>query len=367
MTPHPTPSLPTLLIAAGGTGGHITPGVSVAEAWLKEGGRILFATLKKNIEYPDIVNLAALEGVSVVATDAPKLTLHPLRVWAFLKNFVGAYRTLKFAAKTEGVGAVLGMGGFSSFPAVVFALLNRQPLFLCEQNAHWGLVTRAMRFFARRVFLSFPPITPTKEKYVVTGNPLRSIFVEASRKLTQKQNKKSSQAKRTKPTRKKTIFFVGGSQGAKDINALYMAFIEHPEARKYHAVVSTGVQQFEEMSRIARKKDDVRKFVSDMPQTLLAADLIVARAGSGTLFEILWSGKPAFLLPYPFAADDHQKANAEAFQKMVPATICDIRPFEAQKALEALLSLLKSLPPEVLLGSTAAAAQIVRYINEALR
>ncbi len=355
----------TLLIAAGGTGGHITPGVSIAEAWVEGGGSVLFATLKKNLEYPDIVNLARLEGVSVVATDAPKLTFHPIRFFSFLRDSLRAYRLIRFAAHEEKVTAVLGMGGFSSFPAVLYSIFNRVPLFLCEQNARWGLVTRAMRFFARRIFLSFPPITTTKEKFIVTGNPLRAIFAQATPKPTPKPNKKSSRGKRTNPTRKKTIFFVGGSQGAKDINRLYEALIHTPDAKKYSIILSTGPQQFEEILRVARKTDDVRKFVSDMPQTLLAADLVVARAGSGTLFEILWSGKPALLLPYPFAADDHQRANAEAYSKMADATVCDVRPFNAEKALAMLLSVLKTLPVAKPVGSTAVAGQITRYIKEA--
>ena len=126
----------TLLIAAGGTGGHITPGISIAEHWLNSGGNIILATLMKNIDYPDIVRLARNENVTIVAYDAPRLTKNPLQLPAFFRRFRSAYKLVKQAATAEGANAVLGMGGYSSFPAVAYAVLNRKPLFLCEQNAH---------------------------------------------------------------------------------------------------------------------------------------------------------------------------------------------------------------------------------------
>lgn len=129
---------PTLLIAAGGTGGHITPGISIAEAWLAAGGRIMFATLIKNLDYPDIARMAPDERVSVVAYDAPRLPKNPLKLWDFFKRFRASYRLVAQAAAAEHVAAVIGMGGYSSFPAVFMAIRKRVPLFLCEQNARWG-------------------------------------------------------------------------------------------------------------------------------------------------------------------------------------------------------------------------------------
>ncbi|HRP70952.1 MAG TPA: UDP-N-acetylglucosamine--N-acetylmuramyl-(pentapeptide) pyrophosphoryl-undecaprenol N-acetylglucosamine transferase, partial [Turneriella sp.] len=189
----------TLLIAAGGTGGHISPGVSVAEAWLAESGSVLFATLQKNIDYPDIVRLARNEKAAIVAYDTPRLTKNPLQILNFFKRFFAAYRLLKRAARAERVDAVLGMGGYSSFPAVCFALFNRKPLFLCEQNARWGVVTRLGRFFARNIFLSFETQKPLSAKYRVTGNPLRAMF----------KGLVLSPIKKTRPQKKPLLFFLG--------------------------------------------------------------------------------------------------------------------------------------------------------------
>lgn len=344
----------TLLIAAGGTGGHITPGISIAEHWLNSGGNIILATLMKNIDYPDIVRLARNENVTIVAYDAPRLTKNPLQLPAFFRRFRSAYKLVKQAATAEGANAVLGMGGYSSFPAVAYAILNRKPLFLCEQNAHWGMVTRFGKFFARRVFLSFSETKKLAGKFIVTGNPLRAMFGEK----TSKQRGASA---------KKQILFIGGSQGATDINALYLSFIASPTAAKFSCTVAAGPAGFAALKPQARKSDSILPFIEDMPAAYLAADYIVARCGSGTLFEILWSQKPAFLLPYPFAAADHQRANAEAMKPQMPCVIFDERPFDKQKALQAFVAFLQNPPANAAVQpETRAENQISRYIIQSL-
>jgi UDP-N-acetylglucosamine--N-acetylmuramyl-(pentapeptide) pyrophosphoryl-undecaprenol N-acetylglucosamine transferase len=346
----------TLLIAAGGTGGHITPGISIAEHWLALGGKIILTTLMKNIEYPDIVRIARNENVTIVAYDAPRLTKNPLQMFGFFRRFRSAYRLVKQVATAEHATAVLGMGGYSSFPTVAYAILNRKPLFLCEQNAHWGMVTRRGKSFAKAVFLSFPEIKQLASKFIVTGNPLRAMFKD-----------KGDVPRRKTKAGKKNILFLGGSQGATDINALYLSFVNHPAAAKYHCTVAAGGSAFAALSPKARKGDAILPFIEDMPAAYDAADVIVARCGSGTLFEILWSEKPSFLIPYPFAADDHQKANAEALAGQMPSAIYDERPFSADNALTAFLSFLGKPPATATKRpETRAEVKIARYILENL-
>ncbi len=346
----------TLLIAAGGTGGHITPGISIAERWLALGGKIILTTLMKNIDYPDIIRIARNENVSIVAYDAPRLTKNPLKLWAFFRRFRSAYRLVKQAATAEQATAVLGMGGYSSFPAVAYAIFNKKPLFLCEQNAHWGMVTRRGKSFAKAVFLSFTEIKKLASKFVVTGNPLRAMFKD-----------KADVPLRKKKAGKPNILFLGGSQGATDINALYLSFVGHPTATKYHCTIAAGGSAFEALKPKARKGDAILPFIEDMPAAYDAADFIVARCGSGTLFEILWSEKPSFLIPYPFAADDHQKANAEAMIAQMPSVIYDERPFHAENALAAFLAFLGKPPGNATKRpETRAEIKIARYILENL-
>lgn len=350
---------PTLLIAAGGTGGHINPGISIAEEWLAQGGNVILATLAKNLDYPDIVRLARHEAVSIVAYDAPRLAKNPWRWSDFLRRFISAYRLVRAVVRSENAIAVVGMGGYSSFPAVLYAVCNRLPLFLCEQNAHWGIVTRSARFFARKIFLTFAPAKKYSTKYVVTGNPLRSIFAKI-------------RAGKAKHMTKKVLFFIGGSQGAQDINTLYLAFAHTPEAQGYHCIVATGAQQYREIAAKGRKGDDIRPFVEDMPETLLRADYVIARCGSGTLSELIWAGKPALLLPYPFAAADHQRSNAESVKNLLDCAIYDERPFQKDRALAALLDFLASRKNHkpgnaIRANATAAQTEIVRYIKEELQ
>jgi UDP-N-acetylglucosamine--N-acetylmuramyl-(pentapeptide) pyrophosphoryl-undecaprenol N-acetylglucosamine transferase len=239
---------------------------------------------------------------------------------------------------------------------VVYAIFARKPLFLCEQNARWGMVTRLFRFFAKRVFLSFEAKGISAKKYPVTGNPLRAMFARPPRKS---QKKKSSRPH---------ILFIGGSQGANDINALYTAFITSPQAKKFHCVVAAGAQAATELTARARKSDGILPFITDMPAAYNAADFIVARCGSGTLFEILWSGKPAFLIPYPFAAADHQRANAEAIKDQMPCRIFDERPFSAAGALKAFQDFIAHPPMKntaLKAGHESRAEEkIIRYLKE---
>lgn len=344
----------TIIIAAGGTGGHITPGVSIAEAWLASGGRVILATLAKNVQYPDIISLARNEAVSIVAYDAPRLPRNPLKIMAFIKHFRSSYRLIRSVAIEQDAATVVGMGGYSSFPPVLYAVLNGKQLYLCEQNAVWGLVTRFMRFFAKAIFLSFAPQKPVAAKYVTTGNPLRSMFGARPRA-------------RRSPGPKGRIFFVGGSQGATDINALYSTFVKTTAAKNFVCTVSAGEKGFAELTKDARKIDTILPFVQDMPQRLGKADFVVARCGSGTLFELIWAGRPAFLVPYPFAADNHQRANADAILSQLPAVVCDVRPFDSEHACHEFIAFLKKPPAAIVAGQDASAQQqITRYIIENL-
>ena len=343
----------TIIIAAGGTGGHITPGISIAESWLSKGGNIIFATLSKNLDYPDIVALARNEAVSIVAYDAPRIPKNPLKIFLFIRQFKSAYSLIRRVGNELNAVAVVGMGGYSSFPPVLYAALNKKRLYLCEQNAVWGLVTRYMRRFASAVFLAFDAGKVLPRKYHVTGNPLRAMFAKMPRKAIRHNGGKRS------------IFFIGGSQGATDINALYKAFVRDPIARRYACTVAAGAKGFETLKSDARKVDSILPFVHDMPAALTAADFIVARCGSGTLFELVWAGKPAFLIPFPFAADDHQKANARAILDRLPAQVFDVRPFDAQQGLAAFRKFLQHPPAKDGVSQVAAAEeQITRYIIE---
>lgn len=343
----------TIIIAAGGTGGHITPGISIAESWLAKGGIIIFATLSKNLDYPDIVALARNESVSIVAYDAPRLPKNPLKIFSFIKQFKSAYSLIRRVGNELNAVAVVGMGGYSSFPPVLYAALGKKRLYLCEQNAVWGLVTRYMRRFASAVFLAFDAGMKLPSKYHVTGNPLRAMFGKLPKQTIRRK------------TSKRSIFFIGGSQGATDINALYSAFVRDPLAKQYTCTVAAGAKGFETLKTESRKGDAILPFVHDMPAALAAADYVVARCGSGTLFELVWAGKPAFLIPFPFAADDHQKANAEAILGRLSAEVFDVRPFDAQKALAAFKNFLQHPPANTERSQVAAAEeQITRYIIE---
>ena len=357
-----------LCISAGGTGGHITPGIAVAEEWLRQDGWVIFVTLEKNRDYPDISNLSKHQRFRVVTVDAPKVPKSLRNAVAFIPALIRGQRQLAAIFKDEWPMAILGMGGYSTFPAVLYAIRRKIPLYLCEQNARWGLITRLFRRFAQKIFLSFAPLNAIRKNELVTGNPLRGLFRDFKMPL---QNKRTL-------TKKNRLFFIGGSQGAHDLNLLFTALLRKDAAKNFQCLVSTGAKEFRELASQARvKHDTICEFITDMPRALIESDFIVSRCGSGTLFEILWSKKPAFLIPYPFAAADHQKANAEQIQSMgVPHqfSVYDERPFHAERAAQALLDFIAQHPshkifPEPIVRSksskqTFAQVEIVRYIKK---
>lgn len=307
-----------LWIAAGGTGGHISPGAAIAIQAARKSYRVFFFTLPQNRDYPDIVEISREKKINVIEYPAPRIPKNPVKLFSFLNNL---FKSWKIMRHTERPDAVLAMGGYPSFPAIFFALLRRIPLFLAEQNAYPGLITRLFAGKARKVFHSFPE-TLKNENDILTGNPLRKSFLTTPVKRSRKT------------TFPKRILLVGGSQGARDINSLYRAIINDSYFSSSEITVSTGKKEFEEIKGLARKKDRIFPFITNMPEELLRANLVVSRSGAATLYEIIWSEKPAVLLPYPFAASDHQRKNALAFSNYESTKMIDIRPFESAGAME---------------------------------
>jgi UDP-N-acetylglucosamine--N-acetylmuramyl-(pentapeptide) pyrophosphoryl-undecaprenol N-acetylglucosamine transferase len=288
-----------MVVAGGGTGGHLFPGLAVAEAIAAmPGADVRFVGSAFGIEStavpragfpftPLVIRGVRGRGVRGALAFCWQLPFACVRAWRLL----GAMRP----------DLVLGLGGYGSVPVVLAARVRRVPSVLLEQNAHPGMANRLLAHLARRVCTTFAESAsffPTG-KCVHTGNPVRRL---------------SSPLEPL--ARHFTIFVFGGSQGARTINraAVGAATIlreQVPNIRLIHQTGTADVEWVREGYRTAMVEAEVHPFIHDMARAYARADLVVCRAGATTLAELAMLGKPAILVPYPFAADDHQRANAE--------------------------------------------------------
>lgn len=314
-----------ILIAAGGTGGHISPGVSLARIFSQNGYPVTFITLDKNITYPDITTLAKLPGISILAYPAPRFPASLTQIAAFIKNFLICRRML--ANSISGKRYILvGMGGYPAFPALMYCRLKGIPWYLCEQNVVPGKITRYFSRGAQKVFHSFPEAVK-RPNDILSGNPLRSIF----------QHKKKIRPAAYPP---KKILMIGGSLGATALNELYIAMRGDSFFDKMQITLVSGGK---DISKPLSKNDKIESFIVNMNVAITEADLVISRAGSGLIYEILWGKRPAIYLPYPFAADNHQAANARSVEQAGYAKVIDVRPFQAQAALTQLKDIVSGL------------------------
>ena len=290
---------PRLIIAGGGTGGHLFPGLAVAQALATNGeAHVLFvgstygieATVIPRTSFPfQALAISGLRGRGLrgALRFAAQLPIALLQAW----RVIGSFRP----------SVVLGLGGYSSVPIVVVAWLRGVPTVLMEQNVRPGLANRLLGYIAQRVCTAFAESAEffPAGRAVQTGNPVRPL---ASSKYS------SSDLF--------TIFVFGGSQGAHTINmaAVDAASIlrEHlPGLRMIHQTGTADVEWVERRYRELGVAAEVLAFIDDMASAYGRADLVVCRAGASTLAELATLGKPSLLVPYPFAADDHQRANAD--------------------------------------------------------
>src|SRR5438093_1019868 len=296
-----------VVIAGGGTGGHLFPGVAVARelATRRPDAQITFAGTTRGLESRvlprqgfalDLIRSSGLKGMSILAR-VRGAALLPL-------SFVDAWKIVS----RRRPHLVIGLGGYSSGPVVLVAAARGVPTMLLEQNAVPGLTNRwlaplvcsaAVSFDSTRAFFG--------SKAFVSGNPVRPEFLTSVDAV---------QAQGGDPTVIKVLVF-GGSQGAHAINVAMVEAakelaVRGGQLRLTHQTGERDVEMVRTAYRRAGLDAEVAPFLDDMGQRLEQADLIVCRAGATTLAEITATGKPAILVPLPTATDDHQRKNAEA-------------------------------------------------------
>ena len=342
----------TFIFAGGGTGGHLFPGVAVALELMRRepNARLLFVGSERELEQT-ILARHGLEHRSLPVESLRELSRHP---WRFATRNWTAWRAARQMMREERPSVVIGLGGYASAPLVWQASRARCPVVLLEQNVIPG---RATRWFSRSANLVCTSFAETRErlprgvKVEVTGNPVRREIAELT----------SHRA--TASTAPRELLVLGGSQGADSLNEAVVATLRLlAEARSgWRVVHQTGARQVEAMRRAyAELLIDavVEPFFDDMLARYRAASLVVSRAGATTLAELACCGLPMILLPYPHAADDHQRANALACAERGAAMVVE-HLADAGATATALVDPLKSLltnePRRVALSAAARA------------
>jgi UDP-N-acetylglucosamine--N-acetylmuramyl-(pentapeptide) pyrophosphoryl-undecaprenol N-acetylglucosamine transferase len=298
-----------VVIAGGGTGGHLFPGLAVVEELRRRNPalEVTFVGTEQGIESRVLPKLGErLETIRVSALkgkDAGGL----LRSVGRLPGAAGEAMALLRRHRPD---VVIGVGGYASGPIVATAAALRIPTAVLEQNAHVGLTNRLLARLVGRAYVSFPSTAsefPAK-KVRASGNPLRRAFVRAARRALVDPAGFEARAN--------TILVLGGSQGARVLNevvpeALSRAFARGDRLRVVHQTGSSMVDSVAARYRELAVEAEVTPFIDDMASAYASAALVIARAGATSVAEICAIGRASILVPYPHAADDHQAKNAE--------------------------------------------------------
>jgi UDP-N-acetylglucosamine--N-acetylmuramyl-(pentapeptide) pyrophosphoryl-undecaprenol N-acetylglucosamine transferase len=341
-----------ILIACGGTGGHLFPGIAVGEALRARGHEVMLLISQKKVDAEASAKYSHLKFATVPAVAKPP-TLSP-RMLPFLWKTWGSMNLCRKIIRDFGADAVLGMGGFTSLPPVYAGHKLGLKTFIHDSNARPGRANVLTSRFCTQVFLGLDAARsffPNRET-VTTGTPVRPEIVHLP------SREEAADLFQLDPD-KTTILVTGGSQGARRLNELSARAAAKlpPETQVLHIA---GALDFERVSEIARGRADhkVLGFCDQMPAAYALADLVIARSGASSLTEIAISGHPSILVPYPFAADDHQTRNAEVFANAGAAKLVQERDLDPEKLAALATSILQDLPTYKRMAKAARALAI---------
>lgn len=307
-----TQELKRVLIMAGGTGGHVFPGLATADylrshgvevAWLGTAAGIE-ARLVPEANYPlHLINISGLRGKGFKT-----LLQAPFKIL----SAISASRKVMNTFKPD---VVIGMGGFVSGPGGFAAMLTGRPLVIHEQNAIAGFTNKLLARIAKRVLMGFPGAFPGMSKAITVGNPVRAAIEEIPAPLVRFDSERS----------KMRLLVLGGSLGAQALNKVVPEAMKRLDEKDRPEIIhQTGEKHFADVKNLYDSMGiagNLSPFVKDMAEVYAWADVVLCRAGALTVAELCAAGVGAVFVPFPFAVDDHQTANAE-FMVKNGAAIC---------------------------------------------
>ena len=348
-----------MIIAGGGTGGHLFPGVAIAEEFLRRdpAHRVLFIGTERGLEKRILSELGyPLRTLKVEGLQGRGAIRIPGSLLKIPGGLLASFRILHWFQPA----IVVGVGGYASGPAVLAARMMGLKTAIAEQNAFPGLTNRILGRFADRIFVTFPASLPwfPGGRARVTGNPIRAAFL-------------ADQMTAGKRDPRFTLLITGGSQGAQAINRIVtdaLACLEHLKDR-IRFIHQTGEKDQERVAQAYRDRGfaaEVFPFITNMAAAYRQADLLLCRAGATSIAEITAGGKAAVLIPFPFAVNDHQTQNAEVLVRAGAAEMIPEKDLDG-RGLAAVIERLCLHPEEIrkmekasaALGNVRAAAAIV--------
>lgn len=288
--------------------------MAVADELRASGAEVSFLGTRERIE-AELVPAAGYEIDFVKVRGIDRR--NPLRAARAGIEALGAVAGARKALRRRGADVVVGGGGFVAGPAGLAATVTRTPLVLTEADSHLGLANRLLAGRARRVCLAFPIEGREGEPYLVTGRPVPKAVLEGDRRAARERFGIAAEDR--------CLLVFGGSQGARSVNFTALDAFAEREGRDFHVLHITGRRDFGEIEeRLAVARDRERytllEYEPNLGDALAAADLVLARSG-GSIFEVIAVGRPAILVPFPFATADHQSANAEWMRAGGAATV----------------------------------------------
>jgi UDP-N-acetylglucosamine--N-acetylmuramyl-(pentapeptide) pyrophosphoryl-undecaprenol N-acetylglucosamine transferase len=317
----------SILIMAGGTGGHIFPALAVADLLRSQGWRVTWLGTPNSME----ADLVPRHGYEMAWVRFSGVRGKGLLRWLLLPyDLMIAMWQSAAAILRYRPDVVLGMGGYITFPGGIMAVLLRRPLVIHEQNSIAGLSNKVLARIAQKVLSGFPDVLPHA---IWCGNPVRKDIAA----LPDPQQRYAARNGRL------NVLVVGGSLGAKAINeALPKALALLGKEVRPNVLHQTGKQHFEAVQQSYRQagvQADIKPFMDEMAKHYGNADLVICRAGALTIAELAAAGVASILIPFPFAVDDHQTRNAQFLSKQGAAVLLPQSELSAEKLAQLLSDL----------------------------
>lgn len=306
-----------VLLSGGGTGGHIFPAIAIADEIKKRfpDAEFLFIGANGKMEMEKVPQAGyKIEGIDIAGIDRGNILSNLGLPFKILKSLSKSKRIIKNFAPDFAVGT----GGFASGPALYETSKMGIPIFIQEQNAHAGVTNKILSKKAKAVFTAYPKVEGfPAEKIKFLGNPIRENIISGM------QETSSAKEKLGLDKNKLTILSVGGSLGSRTLNNAWKENLEKIKEKGYQLIWQTGKLDYKEIVDSCQLSVDensqqpttnnqiqIKEFIKDMETAYSAADVIVSRAGAIAISELAVAQKPVLLIPFPFAAEDHQTKNA---------------------------------------------------------
>ena len=298
-----------VVIAGGGTGGHIFPAIAIANALKKinPSVEILFIGANGKMEMEKVPQAGyTIKGLTIAGFNRSSLIKNIGLPFKLIKSFWEVRNIFKVFQPT----IVIGVGGYSTFPVLKYAQSQGIPTFIHESNSFAGKSNVLLGKNATKIFVATDGMDQffPKSKLLITGNPVRSVIADSS--IKKEEAITFFGLKQDKPT----VLIVGGSLGAKSINEALVSSLKKIEKAGLQLIWQTGKTNADKYKQAANGNDSIwiNEFITRMEMAYAAADVVISRSGAMAVTELCVVGKPSIFVPYPFAAEDHQTANAMA-------------------------------------------------------